>query len=42
MAGAQLHCVCNGKKAVDWFLSLEGRNCDAILMDIQMPEMDGY
>ena len=42
MAGAQVHYVRNGKEAVDWFLSLEGRDCDAILMDIQMPEMDGY
>ncbi len=42
MAGAQVSWVSDGKKAVDWFLSEKGRDCDAILMDIQMPEMDGY
>ena len=42
MAGAQVSGVSDGRKAVDWFLGPEGNTCDAILMDIQMPEMDGY
>lgn len=42
MAGAQVHWVKDGKAAVEWFLSPAGRVCDAILMDIQMPGMDGY
>lgn len=42
MAGAQVHWVRDGKEAVEYFLSPEGRVCDAILMDIQMPVMDGY
>ncbi|MBU9726988.1 response regulator [Diplocloster modestus] len=42
MAGAAVDCAHTGKEAVDWFQSSEGRTGDAILMDIQMPEMDGY
>lgn len=42
MAGAQVSGARNGREAVDWFLGSEGRSCDAILMDIQMPELDGY
>lgn len=42
MAGAVVDCVSNGKEAVDYFLDKSGRECDAILMDIQMPVMDGY
>ena len=42
MAGADVYGVKNGKEAVSWFLSPNGRTCDAILMDIQMPVMDGY
>ena len=42
MAGAKVHWVKDGNEALEWFLSPEGRTCDAILMDIQMPEMDGY
>lgn len=42
MAGAQVHWVKDGNEALEWFLSPEGRTCDAILMDIQMPGMDGY
>lgn len=42
MAGAEVKTARNGTEAVEWFLSPEGRMCDAILMDIQMPVMDGY
>ncbi|WP_051484347.1 response regulator [Shewanella waksmanii] len=39
MAGLQVSVASNGQQAVDWVASNE---CDAILMDIQMPVMDGY
>ncbi len=42
MTSANVSCAYNGQEAVDWFLSTKGRNCDAILMDVQMPVMDGY
>lgn len=42
MAGAKVSRVSNGREAVNWFCGPNGRDCDAILMDIQMPEMDGY
>ncbi len=42
MAGAEVSSAGNGQEAVNWFLGPKGRTCDAILMDIQMPEMDGY
>jgi len=38
-AGMKVTIANNGKQAVDLF---EKTNFDAILMDIQMPEMDGY
>lgn len=42
MAGAEVSSVKDGQEAVDWFHGTEGRRCDAILMDVQMPGMDGY
>lgn len=42
LAGARVSSVGNGREALDWFTGPEGRDCDAILMDIQMPVMDGY
>lgn len=42
LAGARVSSVGNGQEALDWFAGPEGRDCDAILMDIQMPVMDGY
>ncbi len=42
MANARVDCAANGREAVDKFVrSLPGRY-NAVLMDIQMPEMDGY
>ncbi len=37
----EVHEVTNGREAVDR-LTEEGDDYDAVLMDIQMPEMDGY
>ena len=41
MAGMELDCAGNGKEALERFL-IEGDGYDLILMDIQMPVMDGY
>ncbi len=40
--GADVTLVQNGKQAVDRVLRLGGQAYDLVLMDIQMPEMDGY
>ena len=41
MMGAEVLQAYNGREAVDIFASLEEGYVDAILMDMQMPEMDG-
>lgn len=41
MNGAVVECVDNGKKALERFLETEEGYFDAILMDVQMPVMDG-
>lgn len=41
MNGAEVECVRNGQEAVDRFLATEPGYYDAILMDVQMPVMDG-
>jgi CheY-like chemotaxis protein/anti-sigma regulatory factor (Ser/Thr protein kinase) len=40
--GAEVTLVENGKQAVERVLHHDGRAYDLVLMDIQMPEMDGY
>ena len=40
-AGVEVHVVANGREAVAAAAAVEARY-DAILMDLQMPEMDGY
>ncbi|NJN50559.1 MAG: response regulator [Gammaproteobacteria bacterium] len=39
--GAQVHFAANGREAVDVFDARTG-NIDIVLMDCEMPEMDGY
>ncbi len=41
-AGAEVTCAENGKKAIEIFASSPSYAFDLILMDIMMPEMDGY
>ena len=41
MLGAQVFPAWNGREAVDVFSTLPPGSVDAILMDMQMPEMDG-
>ncbi|WP_371867942.1 PAS domain-containing protein [Pseudoduganella rivuli] len=40
-AGARVEIAANGKIAVD-MLEADGARCDAVLMDLQMPVMNGY
>ena len=39
--GAHVHCCDNARSALD-YLHANPRNVDLVLMDIQMPHMDGY
>ncbi len=41
-AGARVESVCNGSEAVEAFLSAPAGTYALVLMDIQMPIMDGY
>ncbi len=43
-AGAQTHDVASGSEALQWLMTLgvKGRPCDLVLLDAQMPEMDGF
>ena len=41
-SGAQIECASDGKEAVDKFSASPNGYYDLILMDIQMPIMDGY
>ena len=41
MLGAEVLPAWNGREAVELFSSLEEGSIDVILMDMQMPEMDG-
>ena len=42
MSGAEVDCVEDGRQAVDAFLASKPGDYDAILMDVQMPVMDGH
>lgn len=42
VTGAELECAWNGKEAVELFLSSQTGYYDLILMDVQMPVMNGY
>ncbi len=42
MTGATVECAENGSEAVDFFTNSESGHYDIILMDVQMPIMDGY
>ncbi|MDO4275383.1 MAG: ATP-binding protein [Eubacteriales bacterium] len=41
-AGLKVSCAANGQEAFDTFISSPVGTYDAILMDLQMPVMDGY
>ena len=41
-AGFQVYTVENGRQAVEYMATAEPDFVDVILMDVQMPEMDGY
>lgn len=40
--GAVIHIDSNGRKLIDTYLNSPAYNYDLILMDVQMPELDGY
>ena len=40
--GIQVMTVCDGEKAVEYMENVQPGMCDLILMDVQMPIMDGY
>lgn len=40
--GARVRCVSDGQKALDAFLASQPGEYDAILMDVQMPVMNGH
>ncbi|MBS7009940.1 hybrid sensor histidine kinase/response regulator [Anaerostipes sp.] len=42
MNGAEVDCVEDGQQALDTFLASRPGDYDAILMDVQMPVMDGH
>ena len=42
MEGAAVDCVEDGQQALDIFLASKPGEYDAILMDVQMPVMDGH
>ncbi|MEG0114838.1 MAG: response regulator, partial [Hydrogenoanaerobacterium sp.] len=42
MSGATVECAHNGQEALDIFAASQPEYFDAILMDVQMPIMDGY
>lgn len=42
MQGAKVTCACNGEEAIEIFMREKENTFDAILMDVQMPVMNGY
>ena len=42
LVGLSVDCAGDGKEALEGFMAMEPGTYDAILMDVQMPFMDGY
>ena len=42
MSGVTVECAVDGQEALNAFLNSEPGHFDAILMDVQMPVMNGY
>ena len=40
--GIKVTTACNGSKAVEYIQNAKPADCDLVLMDVQMPIMDGY
>jgi len=40
--GVTVHVVADGQRAIDWLSDAEAGAVDAVLMDLQMPGLDGY
>jgi hypothetical protein len=41
-AGMHTHAVASGQEALDWFGTPDASGCQLVILDAQMPEMDGF